>query len=504
MVYTSLAITAFFVTSIITLLTLISYQRLKEQFKGIREWIVGVNLNSIALVISGLTTLETKFIFVPFILALFMLGNILLLRGISRFFILKNLHLDVIIINFLLFSLALYFLWFDDQISFQILALQLALIYTYVRSIMILLIHGDKQNKMDKYMFITILLSLVIVSAIRSINGFNVDLNNTNALIANDLGYTLMLIQYLLFIIMAIYFNLFINQKTHIKVDQEQEKFKIIFNESPLAMMMLDEDGQIIEINQRFADIFGFKSKDIVGLNIQESKLFELVEKELLDDIYEMNPNIQNIELSIMNANQERIQCLLNTSFIQYDDNVHTLMTFTNISEIHKLKEKLYYYAHYDLLTELPNRRKFMKYVEGAKKSFEKFAIVTIDLDDFKQINDMYGHDAGDEVLKLMAQKLKNNLEEDDFIARYGGDEFVLVVNYQRDKEVLEERIKRVTNILSKGFIYRDYRFQVTASIGYAVYPLHGTEINDLMRKADIAMYSVKRHQKNDFKVFEG
>src|SRR5690606_16425849 len=237
MVYTSLAITAFFVTSIITLLTLISYQRLKEQFKGIREWIVGVNLNSIALVISGLTTLETKFIFVPFILALFMLGNILLLRGISRFFILKNLHLDVIIINFLLFSLALYFLWFDDQISFQILALQLALIYTYVRSIMILLIHGDKQNKMDKYMFITILLSLVIVSAIRSINGFNVDLNNTNALIANDLGYTLMLIQYLLFIIMAIYFNLFINQKTHIKVDQEQEKFKIIFNESPLAMM---------------------------------------------------------------------------------------------------------------------------------------------------------------------------------------------------------------------------------------------------------------------------
>lgn len=503
MVYTSLAITAFFVTSIITLLTLISYQRLKDKFKGIREWIVGVNLNSVALVISGITTYETKFIFVPFVLALFMLGNILLLRGISRFLNLKDLHLDVIIINFLLLTLALYFLWFDDQISFQILALQLALIYTYSRSIMILLIHSERQYKMDKFIFITILGSLIIVSIIRSINAFNIDLGNTNALIANDLGYTLMLIQYLLFIMMAIYFNLFINQKTHVKVDQEHEKFKIIFNESPLAMMMLNEDGMIIEINQKFADIFGYQSKDIVDSNITHAKLFELVDQDLLQDIYEMNPNIQNTELSIMNSNKERIQCLLNTSFIQYDDNIHTLMTFTNISEIHKLKEKLYYYAHYDLLTELPNRRKFLKYIEGAKNSFEKFAIVTIDLDDFKQINDMYGHDAGDEVLKLMAQKLKNNLEEDDFIARYGGDEFVLVVNYQRDKEVLEERIKRVTNILNKGFVYRDYRFQVTASIGYAVYPLHGTEITDLMRKADIAMYSVKHHQKNDFKVFE-
>jgi diguanylate cyclase (GGDEF)-like protein/PAS domain S-box-containing protein len=170
-----------------------------------------------------------------------------------------------------------------------------------------------------------------------------------------------------------------------------------------------------------------------------------------------------------------------------------------DITELKDLQEKLKHMAGHDLLTGLPNRSLFLEHLEQtikeAKRNGTMFTVVFIDLDDFKEINDTYGHEAGDTVLKKLAHTLTGVTRANDIVARLGGDEFVglFEVSHGTDITVIKEKI---FNDVLNEIHCSTYNITIHYSLGVSVYPTDGTSVDTLLKKADQAMYRQKEINK--------
>jgi diguanylate cyclase (GGDEF)-like protein len=174
------------------------------------------------------------------------------------------------------------------------------------------------------------------------------------------------------------------------------------------------------------------------------------------------------------------------------------------------LNERLEFRARHDSLTGLPNRAYFMELLNAALKDAEngagghanKLAVLFIDLDRFKQINDILGHAMGDRLLREVGLRLKRLLTEDDLAGRMGGDEFIIVLTRQPDEDAAALAAREFLEALRAPHQIEDNELFVTASIGVAIYPRHGATAAELLRNADLAMYHAKNNGKNDVEVF--
>jgi diguanylate cyclase (GGDEF)-like protein/PAS domain S-box-containing protein len=172
----------------------------------------------------------------------------------------------------------------------------------------------------------------------------------------------------------------------------------------------------------------------------------------------------------------------------------------------YKTKEKINEMAYHDSLTGLPNRSLFNKKIENilkiSKQAMTNFSVLFIDLDRFKNINDTYGHDNGDLLFIEIGKRLKNCLWENDVVSRLGGDEFTILLE-NSTFEIAEEVADRIIKVLEKPFIIETIEMFVTPSIGISLYPSHGKNSNELMKKADVAMYHAKKEGGNNFKFHD-
>ncbi|MEL1134504.1 GGDEF domain-containing protein [Desulfitobacterium sp. THU1] len=183
---------------------------------------------------------------------------------------------------------------------------------------------------------------------------------------------------------------------------------------------------------------------------------------------------------------------------------------YINRLYVDKLKENAYYtkriheLAYHDYLTDLPNRVLFSdrlnQAILSAKRTNENFAVIFLDLDDFKKVNDTLGHDQGDLLLKEIANKLTETLREEDTVSRYGGDEF-LVLAQNISAEAIEELPRRIIESLERPFDLEGQSIYITASLGVSVYPVDGETVDQLIKSADIAMYKAKKNGKSQYVI---
>ncbi|WP_282941233.1 sensor domain-containing diguanylate cyclase [Paenibacillus sp. RC67] len=176
------------------------------------------------------------------------------------------------------------------------------------------------------------------------------------------------------------------------------------------------------------------------------------------------------------------------------------------VRDIHKYKvmeRELTQLAYYDALTGLPNRRLFQdRYTQtllSARRYQNRVAILYIDLDDFKQINDQYGHAIGDELLCKVASRLTHCVRDPDTVCRLGGDEFVILLQQCSTKQDIANIANRIHQAISQRFHIKHNEISITCSMGAAMYPQDGLEGNTLLHCADAAMYQAKQHGKNYF-----
>lgn len=178
-----------------------------------------------------------------------------------------------------------------------------------------------------------------------------------------------------------------------------------------------------------------------------------------------------------------------------------------DITERNHAQRELFRMAHHDLLTGLPNRILLNDRLQQARafahRMHSHFALLFLDLDRFKMINDTLGHAVGDELIRMIAQRLRDTLRESDTIARIGGDEFIVLIQDVQDRAAVCQVAEALMTVLSQAFGVREHELFVTGSAGIAIYPDHGDDVEALLQKADIAMYHAKTLGRNNYQFYE-
>jgi len=168
-----------------------------------------------------------------------------------------------------------------------------------------------------------------------------------------------------------------------------------------------------------------------------------------------------------------------------------------DITERKRAEERLYHFANHDPLTNLPNRLLFhdrvTRAIEHAKRYHSKLALLYLDLNGFKLVNDKHGHSAGDQFLQEMSVRLSSNIRNADTIARIGGDEFAVLLTGIADHDSVSEAILKIRKLIEMPIEINEHLLSVTASIGFALFPEQGDAFDELLHQADTSMYRTKR-----------
>lgn len=284
-----------------------------------------------------------------------------------------------------------------------------------------------------------------------------------------------------------------------------------VFGTAREGIMITDTTGAIIDVNQAFSLITGYGHDEVIGQNPRilrsgrQDKAFYAAMWRDLHDKGHWYGDVWNCR-----KNGDLYAEMLTISTVSDPDGrpQHYVAIFSDITEAKQHAQQLHHVAHFDALTNLPNRvlladRLSQSMLQCQRRGL-KLAVLFLDLDGFKAINDSVGHDAGDHVLAVLANRMKLTLREGDTLARLGGDEFVAVlVDVANDTELLP-MLNRLLGAVAEPIVFNDARLQVTASLGVTFYPQESDiDADQLQRQADQAMYQAKLLGKNRFHIFD-
>jgi len=296
-------------------------------------------------------------------------------------------------------------------------------------------------------------------------------------------------------------------------INKHEESFHQVFDLIPIPLFAKDLQGKYLTCNKAYEDISGLSHNKILGKSVydlwskQQADLFFAKDQELFD-----NPNQQIYEADI-SASFGR-KCIVQFHKVTFTnsngDIIGLLGAIFDLTEkielenkLKKANTKLLKMAMQDPLTTLPNRRYFSEYLDNklaqADRYNEKIALLYIDLDGFKIINDGMSHQAGDKVLTELAKTFKKHLRKNEFIARIGGDEFCMIVHNYQDKNEIENTAKRLMNKSSQAMTIDGVKVSIGMTIGIALYPENGKTYDELLSTADMAMYNAKNKEKGTY-----
>jgi len=284
-----------------------------------------------------------------------------------------------------------------------------------------------------------------------------------------------------------------------------EEKFSKAFQTSPYAIAISQlEDGKVLEVNDAFLSLTGFSRTEVVAESSIGLKLWvnEEDRKEVVSSLREGRP-VFSREFLFRRKNGEVLTGLFSTQLIQLSQGLCMLSSIDDITDRKRAEEQIRHLATHDGLTDLPSMRlardRLSSALGVARRHKTSVAVMFIDLDGFKAINDTLGHVAGDHILVQVAQRLLSCARETDTVARVGGDEFLLISTGLHTPENAAQIAEKVIHLVSQPIMINGRQAVVSASIGIALYPDHGEEIDQLIKEADDAMYRIKNTGKNEF-----
>jgi len=281
-----------------------------------------------------------------------------------------------------------------------------------------------------------------------------------------------------------------------------------VFQNAREGILVADCDGRIIMANPEFLQMTGFSSAEILGRRPAflrtpgEHDYFSELSESLLRNGGWVG------ELPLSHHNGQDIPTDMSVSPYHHEDQrlAGHIAIFHDLSKLKQQEALIRHRAYHDALTGLPNRLllgdRLTMAIERARRRQRKIGIIFLDLDNFKKINDTMGHQFGDDLLIAVAKTLENSVRREDTISRIAGDEFIILLEDAPDILVIEDIAKKIHRRLSGYLEVRGRRTHVSASLGLAICPDHGETVDELIKNADLAMYSAKDQGKNAFFVF--
>ena len=291
--------------------------------------------------------------------------------------------------------------------------------------------------------------------------------------------------------------------------EQRLRQAATVFEASPDGIIVLDDAFRVITANQSYCTAVGKSLDEVVG------KPADLLREEWLE--VERRSEIDHALRSVgqwsgefvgQYGDGERRHLLANVAAVQDGNHVssHYIAVFSDLTAVRNAEQKLFHLAHHDALTGLPNRllarERLERALERAKRLRTRVALLFIDLDYFKRVNDSLGHNVGDELLRTLAQRMQTCVRSEDTVSRQGGDEFMVILDHIEDSEDVTVVARKITGVLNEPIRLGDSDVSISSSIGISLFPDHSDNVDDLISAADAAMYVAKDQGRNRYAFY--
>ncbi len=289
---------------------------------------------------------------------------------------------------------------------------------------------------------------------------------------------------------------------------EQMQQAMTVFNHTKEGILVTNGEGIITSVNPAYLDISGYSETELIGqdirlhsLSLQDDTLFQ----QLMADLKQTGA--WQGELQNRRHNGSLYPAWETVTTVRENDQIKQyIFLVSDISALKETEQRLHYLAHYDSLTGLANRDLFKERLQQAVIDAERreclLAILFINIDQFKLINDSLGHSIGDEVLYEIAKRLKAPLRSDDMVARLGGDEFAIILHQLEQVEDIDNVVRKIIRSTSSPFNLSSTTLSVGVSIGISVYPNDSTQVDGLLAAADIAVYRAKKKGRRTYAYY--
>ena len=288
---------------------------------------------------------------------------------------------------------------------------------------------------------------------------------------------------------------------------ESEERSRTIIDTIEDAYYETDLAGNTLMFNDAYLKLYGYTNEEMQGINYRQyaDKKNADIAFRIFKQVFKTGNPVKKMDWEINTRQGEKKNVELSVTLVR--DGHGKPQGFRGmISDItvrHKMDEAIRQQAFYDYLTGLPNRALYYDRlhmaIKRAKRDKKMIAVIILDLDRFKEVNDQWGHATGDALLKAVAQRLQAIVRDTDTVARYGGDEFTFILPSISQKEDALLITRKIVKAFKEPFESDACKLAVTSSLGMAIYPTHSNDIDDLMKKADTAMYRAKARGRNRF-----
>ncbi|MCL4756738.1 MAG: EAL domain-containing protein [Rhodocyclaceae bacterium] len=297
---------------------------------------------------------------------------------------------------------------------------------------------------------------------------------------------------------------------------ESEAHFRALVEHASDSLFVHDVRGRLVDVNERSCTSLGYSREELLALRIQD--VDALFARHNLDGLRARlrKEGAASLESRYRRKDGSTFPVEISIASIDFNGRPHLLSLVRDVTERHELQARLSHLAYHDALTGLPNRTSFneqlLRAIARARRRRQRLALMFLDLDRFKNVNDILGHEAGDELLRQMGARLAACLRKEDMvarisgyadvIARFGGDEFVLLIEDVRDPSEVVHVARKVLRTLVAECCIEGQSIHVTASIGIALFPEDGDDGRTLMRHADAAMYRAKMRGKDGYEFY--
>lgn len=277
--------------------------------------------------------------------------------------------------------------------------------------------------------------------------------------------------------------------------------YRAVYEAAPLAFVVWDRERRVVDWNRRAEVLFGWRRDEVLGRDfcdfmVPQSERAHL--EDVVRDTLSTRSHVHSVNRNLTRDGDTLVCEWMNAVVRDSHGEIERVVALgSDITERKRMEEELQHLAHFDMLTGLPNRALFFdrleRIVAQAKRNGHKPALLFLDLDEFKPVNDRCGHHVGDQVLQQVGNRLAKLVRGADTVARLGGDEFAILLHAVAAPADAERIAGVIIEALAKPYSVEGHTFHIGASVGIALYPEHGTEAEILLTTADQAMYEAKR-----------
>jgi len=295
----------------------------------------------------------------------------------------------------------------------------------------------------------------------------------------------------------------------YVEQQQKLQQSAAVYETIGDGIMITDSEKKILSVNPAFVQMFGYTEEELIEqepMIITSVKQDRVFYKNMWYSLTTRNRWTGKIYNKTKSGKILPVWLTITVVRDKIGAIVNFIAIYTNLEEIIEMEEKADFLAYHDSLTHLPNRahfeREIVRIFDIAKINNERVAVLFIDLDRFKVINDTLGHQVGDEMLIYLAKRIKSTLRRDDLFARIGGDEFVIILDALKTREDAELMAEKILSVSREPIEVQNYHLNTSASIGIAIYPDDGVDKNEIIKHADSAMYHAKEKGKDRYEFY--